>query len=85
MSSQICKRCRNNLVPPAMDRNIMNTGHLTFYRDTVGMHSWSKTGAEGKHKEEHRAQLRTGGDKDQFTVQLSITKDGTKLPPHITF
>ena len=48
----------------------------------VGMHSWSKTGAGGKHKEEHRAQVGTGGgDKDRFTVQLSIAKDGTKLPP----
>ena len=52
----------------------------------VGIHSWSKTGARGKHKEEYRAQVGTcGGDKDQFTVQFPIAKDGTKLPPCVTF
>ena len=64
-----------------LDRNFVNTDHVLFYRDIIGMCSWSKKGAGGKHKEEHRAQVGTGGgNKDRFTVQLSIAKDGTKLP-----
>ena len=44
------------------------------------MCSWSKIGAGGKDKEEHRAQVGTrGGDKARFTAQLSIAKDGTKM------
>ena len=49
-SSQFYKRCGNNLVPPVLDRNVVNTVHVPFYRDMVGMHSWSKTGAEGNTK-----------------------------------
>ena len=71
---------------PVLDRNVTKTDHVPFYRDMVGMHSWSKTCARGKHREEHRAQVVTGsGDKDQFMVRLSIAKDGTKLLPCIMF
>ena len=34
-SSQVCKRCRNNLVPPIVDRNVTNTYNVPFCRDMV--------------------------------------------------
>ena len=70
-SSQVYKRCGNNLVPLVLDRNIINTDHVPFYRDMIGTYSWSKTGARENHKEECRVQVGTGGGyKDRFTVQF---------------
>ena len=45
--------------------------------ETVGNYSWGK-------KDSGRRNVKTGGrEKDRFTCQLSIAKDGTKLPPFI--
>ena len=52
----------------------------------TGMHSWTKKGAGGKNERYFRVQVGTGGsEKDRFTVQLSITKEGTKLIPCVIF
>ena len=84
--SQQCKRVGNNAVPPTLDHYFVNTDHIPFYRDMVGMYSWTKQGAGGKNKREFRGQVGTGGgDKDRFTVQLSVTKSGKKLKPYLIF
>ena len=65
---------------------MVSTDHAPFYRDMVGMHSWKKNGAGSKNKRDFRGPFGTGGDeKDRFTVQFSIAKDGTKLTQHATF
>ena len=83
-ASQQHQRIGNNAVPPVLDNHFINTCHIPFYRDMVGMYSWTKQGAGGKNKRDFRGQVGTGGgDKDRFTVQLSVTKSGTKLKPHL--
>ena len=49
-SSQICKRVGNNLVPLVLDKHVMRNDHVSFYRDMLGMHSWSQKGAGVKSK-----------------------------------
>ena len=75
-----------NAVLPVLDKYFVNTDHLPFYRDMSGMYSWTKQGAGGRNKRDFRGQIRTGGgEKDRFTVQLTVSKDETKLKPYLIF
>ena len=59
------------------DRYYINTDHVPINHETVGNYSWGK-------KDSGRRNVKTGGkEKDRFTCQLSVAKDGTKLPPFI--
>ena len=61
------------------DKHYVNTDHVPFWIESVGNTSWGK-------KDSGRRTVKTAGkEKDRFTVQLSITKDGGKLPPFIIF
>ena len=52
----------------------------------AGMHFLTNKGARGKNKRDFCGQVGTGGgQKYWFTVQFSITKDGTKLTPCVMF
>ena len=78
------KKCRN-IVLDILDKNMATTDHF-LYRDIAWMCSWTKKNTWGKNKRDFRGQVGAGDDeKDRFTVQLSIAKDGTKLIPHVIF
>ena len=60
------------------DLNDANLEDLPDFPAKTGMYSWTKQGAGGKNKRDFRGQVGMGGgEKDRFTVQLSvITKSG---------
>ena len=73
-------------VPAAPDSKLVNTDHIPFYRDMVGSCSWTAKGDGGGQKRGLRGQVaRGGGEKDRFTMQVTITKNGKKLRPFVIF
>lgn len=61
------------------DAHFCNTDHVPVWFESVGNYSWGKKTGGRRH-------VRTGGkEKNRFTAQLSITKDGRKLIPFIIF
>ena len=73
-------------VPAVPDSKLVNTDHILFYRGMASSCSWIAKGADGGKKRGLRGQVVTGGgEKDRFTVQLTITKDGKNLRPFIIF
>ena len=61
------------------DANFCNTDHVPIWYETVGNYTWGK-------KNSGRRSVKTGGkEKNRFTGQLSIGKDGKKLPPFLIF
>ena len=69
-----------------LDKYFVNTDHLPFYHDMSGIYLWSKQGAGSSNKKNLRGQIGTGGrEKNHFTVQLTVAKDGTKLKLYLIF
>ena len=61
------------------DAHFCNTDHVPVWYESVGNFSWGKRNSGRRH-------IRTGGkEKDQFTAQFSVGKDGTKLIPFLIF
>ena len=61
------------------DAHFCNTDHVPVWYESVGNYSWGKKCGGRRH-------VRTGGkEKDRFTAQLSITKDGRKLTPFLIY
>ena len=61
------------------DAHFCNTDHVPVWFESVGNYSWGK-------KHSGRRHVRTGGkEKNRFTAQLAITKDGRKLTPFIIY
>lgn len=59
------------------DAYYINTDQVPVWIESVGNYSWGK-------KDSGRRTVKTGGkEKDRFTVQLSIGKDGKKLIPFV--
>ena len=66
-------------IPGIVDQRWVNSDHVPFTIECVGDFSWGERNTGG-------AQVGTGGyEKQRFTVQLSITKDGRKLPVFFIF
>ena len=60
-----------------LDYYFINTDHIPFYHDMTRIYLVTKQGAGSKNKYDFRRQVSMdGSEKDQFTVQLSITKNG---------
>ena len=61
------------------DAFYFNTDHVPVWYESVGNYTWGK-------KDSGRRTVKTGGkEKDRFTTQLGIKKDGTKCIPFIIF
>ena len=61
------------------DANFCNTDLVPVWYESVGNYTWGK-------KSSGRQRVRTGGkEKNRFTTQLSIGKDGKKLIPFLIF
>ena len=61
------------------DAHFCNTDHVPVWYESVGNYSWGKKSGGRRH-------VRTGGkEKDRFTAQLSICKDGRKLIPFLIY
>ena len=61
------------------DKHFCNTDHTPLWYESVGNTSWGK-------KNSGRRTVKTGGkEKDRFTCQLTVGKDGKKYIPFIIF
>ena len=67
------------VIPPIPDSRWCNTDHIPFTIECVGNYSWGE-------RNSGRRQIQTAGyEKQRFTAQLSILKNGTKLPVYFIF
>ena len=67
------------LIPAIPDSQWVNSDHIPFYREHTSKYSWGKTNSGNR-------QIGTGGtEKERFTAQLTIKKDGSKLPVFFIF
>ena len=70
---------RSTRIACVRDAYFCNTDHVPVWYETVGNYTWGKKSGGRRH-------IQTGGkDKDKFTAQLSIGKDGRKLIPFFIF
>ena len=60
-NSQQWRRIGENTVSPILDKYLVNTDHLLFYRDMAGMYWQTKQGVGGRNKRNFRGQIGTGG------------------------
>jgi len=61
------------------DAPFCNTDNVPVWYESVGSYRWGKKSGGRRH-------VRTGGkEKDWFTAQLSITKDGRKFTPFLIY
>ncbi len=67
----------SRIIAGVQDRHFVNTDHVPMPIEGVGNFSWGKKNSGRRH-------VKTAGkEKDRFTCQLSIAKDGTKLIPFL--
>ena len=61
------------------DANFCNTNHVPVWYESIGKYSWGEGNSDLRT-------VKTGGkEKDRFTVQFCMTKNGDKLIPFIIF
>ena len=74
-----CHNENNVLIPAIPDMRWANSDHVPIYCEPAGNHTWGVRNTSGR-------QVGTGGaEKERFTCQLTVSKNGHKLPPFMIF
>ena len=85
-TTQMTRREELLVIPGIIDDKFINADNVPMYWDIAWAYLRAKTSIGGGLKRNNRRQVAIGsGDKDRFTIQLSITKSGKKLKLLIIF